>query len=53
MSPFESLVFFWGKILPNFNLKNTISTYRKDFFHGKNDPNSQDSKEINNYSRFL
>jgi len=30
MSPFES-VFFLGKILPNFDLKNRISAYTKDF----------------------
>jgi hypothetical protein len=28
--------------MSNFNLKNMISTYTKDFFMKKNDPNSQD-----------
>jgi hypothetical protein len=32
-------VFFFGKILPNFGLKNMISTYTKDF-PWKNGPNS-------------
>ncbi len=28
------------RILPNFNLKNIITTYTQTIFYGKNDPNS-------------
>jgi hypothetical protein len=34
--------FFWEEILPNFNLKNMISTYAKDFFMKKMVTNSPD-----------
>jgi hypothetical protein len=36
--------FFIGKLLPNFDLENMISTYMETIFHGKNGPNSP--KEI-------
>ncbi len=39
---------FFGEISPNFDLKNMVLTYKgqqKEFFHGKNGPNSPDFKE--------
>jgi hypothetical protein len=39
---FRTSVSFNGKVLPNFDLKNMISTYTKDFSWGKNGPNLPD-----------
>ncbi len=54
-----SSISFTGEFLPNFNLKNTISTYAKDFFsHEEKSPNFSDFKEKKNpnfqnfYDRF-
>jgi hypothetical protein len=39
---FRTGVSFNGKFLPNFELKNMISTYTKDFSWEKNGPNLPD-----------
>jgi len=40
-------VSFIGEFLPNFDLKNMISTYTKDFFFGgKNDLNLPDFEKL-------
>jgi hypothetical protein len=38
--------FFPGQISPNFDLKNMISTYAKDFSKKKYGPNSPDFKDF-------
>jgi hypothetical protein len=46
---FSKQQFFYWKFLPNFNLKNMISIYAKDF-SWKNDPNARKKFQI---ARFL
>jgi hypothetical protein len=46
-------VFFGGEVSPNFDLKNMISTYRKDFSMEKNGPNTQNFEKKIKIARFL